>query len=113
MNIKIKQKWGLLFLIFVTIVYIIIFFALNRKPDSDVVESELFGYEKGSFTGANSNKPGLFEIANHGTLFLDEAAELPLPAQVKLLRVIQDGEIEKIGRTRENYCGCQNYRRFK
>ncbi len=65
----------------------------------ELVESELFGYEKGSFTGANTNKPGLFEVANHGTLFLDEVAELPLSAQVKLLRVIQDGEIEKIGRT--------------
>jgi DNA-binding NtrC family response regulator len=65
----------------------------------ELIESELFGYEKGSFTGANSNKAGLFEIANHGTLFLDEVAELPLAAQVKLLRVIQEGEIEKIGRT--------------
>jgi two-component system response regulator AtoC len=65
----------------------------------ELIESELFGYEKGSFTGANNSKPGLFEIANHGTLFLDEVAELPLSAQVKLLRVIQDGEIEKIGRT--------------
>jgi transcriptional regulator with PAS, ATPase and Fis domain len=65
----------------------------------DLIESELFGYEKGSFTGANSNKQGLFEVANHGTLFLDEVAELPMAAQVKLLRVIQEGEIEKIGRT--------------
>jgi transcriptional regulator with GAF, ATPase, and Fis domain len=65
----------------------------------DLLESELFGYEKGSFTGANTSKRGLFEQANHGTIFLDEVAELPLPAQVKLLRVIQDGEIEKIGRT--------------
>lgn len=65
----------------------------------ELIESELFGYEKGSFTGANNNKQGLFEIANHGALFLDEVAELPLPAQVKLLRVIQEGEIEKIGRT--------------
>jgi len=65
----------------------------------ELIESELFGYEKGSFTGATSNKAGLFEIANHGTLFLDEVAELPLTAQVKLLRVIQEGEIEKIGRT--------------
>ena len=65
----------------------------------ELIESELFGYEKGSFTGANTNKQGLFEIANHGTLFLDEVAELPLQAQVKLLRVIQEGEIEKIGRT--------------
>ncbi len=65
----------------------------------DLIESELFGYEKGSFTGANKNKIGLFELANHGTIFLDEIAELPLPAQVKLLRVLQEGEIEKIGRT--------------
>jgi len=66
---------------------------------SDLVESELFGYEKGAFTGADRKKLGLFEIANNGTVFLDEITELPLPAQVKILRVIQDGEIEKIGRT--------------
>jgi two-component system, NtrC family, response regulator AtoC len=65
---------------------------------NELIESELFGYEKGSFTGANSNKQGLFEIAHNGTIFLDEVAELPLNAQVKLLRVIQEGEIEKIGR---------------
>lgn len=65
----------------------------------DLIESELFGYEKGAFTGASSGKRGLFEQANHGTIFLDEVAELPLSAQVKLLRVIQSGEIEKIGRT--------------
>lgn len=67
-------------------------------PD-ELVESELFGYEKGAFTGANARKLGLFEVANHGTLFLDEIAELPQQAQVTLLRVLQDGEIEKIGRT--------------
>jgi two-component system, NtrC family, response regulator AtoC len=65
----------------------------------DLIESELFGYEKGSFTGANNSKSGLFEVGNHGTIFLDEVAELSPPAQVKLLRVIQEGEIEKIGRT--------------
>lgn len=65
----------------------------------DLVESELFGYEKGAFTGADKKKLGLFEIANRGTIFLDEVTELPLNAQVKLLRVIQEGEIEKIGRT--------------
>jgi len=69
-------------------------------PD-DLIESELFGYEKGAFTGAQTAKAGLFEQANHGTLFLDEVAELPLNAQVKLLRVIQEGEIEKIGRTKK------------
>lgn len=65
----------------------------------ELIESELFGYEKGSFTGANVPKLGLFEVANHGTVFLDEVSELSPSAQVKLLRVIQDGEIEKIGRT--------------
>jgi two-component system response regulator AtoC len=65
----------------------------------ELIESELFGYERGSFTGATGNKAGLFEVANHGTVFLDEVAELSPSAQVKLLRVIQDGEIEKIGRT--------------
>lgn len=67
----------------------------------ELIESELFGYEKGAFTGANSNKAGLFEVAHNGTLFLDEVAELPLSSQVKLLRVIQEGEIEKIGRTKK------------
>jgi DNA-binding NtrC family response regulator len=65
-----------------------------------LIESELFGYEKGAFTGAISDKPGLFEIADKGTIFLDEIAELPKTAQVKLLRVIQEGELDKIGRTK-------------
>jgi len=66
---------------------------------AELIESELFGYEKGAFTGATGKKQGLFEAANHGTVFLDEIGELPLSAQVKLLRVIQDGTLEKIGRT--------------
>lgn len=66
---------------------------------NELVESELFGYEKGAFTGADKKKPGLFELAHQGTIFLDEITELPTSAQVKLLRVIQDGELEKIGRT--------------
>ena len=69
-------------------------------PDH-LIESELFGFEKGSFTGANAKKLGLFEIANNGTIFLDEICELPLSAQSTLLRVLQQGEIDKIGRTQK------------
>ncbi len=63
-----------------------------------LIESELFGFAKGSFTGATSPKKGLFELADKGTIFLDEIADLPLTAQAKLLRVIDEGEIDKIGR---------------
>ena len=66
---------------------------------SGLIESELFGYAKGSFTGADSPKKGLFEVAHNGTIFLDEIGELPQSAQVKLLRVLQEGELDKIGRT--------------
>jgi transcriptional regulator with PAS, ATPase and Fis domain len=65
---------------------------------AELIESELFGFEQGAFTGAKHEKPGLFEVANNGTLFLDEIGELPLGAQVKLLRALQEGEIDKIGR---------------
>ncbi len=78
------------------------FIAINcGSIPEDLIESELFGYEKGAFTGANSAKKGLFELANCGTIFLDEVTDLPLSAQVKLLRVLQEGELEKIGRTRK------------
>lgn len=63
----------------------------------DLVESLLFGHKKGAFTGAVSDQIGKFDLANGGTLFLDELAELPLPTQAKLLRVLQDGFIESIG----------------
>lgn len=62
-----------------------------------LIESELFGYEKGAFTGANTSKFGKFEMANGGTLFLDEIGELPLLLQSKLLRVIQEKEVERLG----------------
>ncbi len=63
----------------------------------DLMESELFGHEKGAFTGAVSSKPGRFELAHGGTLFLDEVAEIPIPMQVKLLRVLQTSEFERVG----------------
>lgn len=67
-------------------------------PES-LIESELFGYEKGAFTGAQGSKPGYFEMADGGLLFLDEIAELPLAAQVKLLRFLEDGRIMRLGGT--------------
>ncbi len=63
-------------------------------------ESELFGYEKGAFTGAAGRKPGRFELADGGTLFLDEVAEMSPASQVKLLRVLQEGEFERVGGTK-------------
>ncbi len=65
----------------------------------DLIEAELFGFTRGAFTGANSAKPGKIEMADGGTLFLDEVGELPVELQVKLLRVLQHGEIDKIGST--------------
>ncbi|MDH4164487.1 MAG: sigma-54 dependent transcriptional regulator, partial [Nitrospirota bacterium] len=67
----------------------------------NMIESELFGYEKGAFTGAVARKPGLLEIANNGTLFLDEIGDMPLPLQVKLLRVLETGKFFHLGGTRE------------
>jgi transcriptional regulator with GAF, ATPase, and Fis domain len=67
---------------------------------ASLIESELFGHEKGAFTGAAARKLGRFELASGGTLFLDEIGELPLELQVKLLRVIQEGELERVGGTK-------------
>lgn len=66
-----------------------------------MLESELFGYEDGAFTGARKGgKPGKFELANGGIIFLDEIGDMSLATQAKLLRVLQEGEIEKVGGTR-------------
>jgi len=77
------------------------FVAINcgALPET-LLESELFGHMKGSFTGAVSNKEGLFEIASHGSIFLDEIGDTPLSIQVKLLRVLQEKEFRRIGGTR-------------
>ena len=66
----------------------------------NLLESELFGYEKGAFTGATTSKPGKFELADKGTLFLDEIGDVPPVTQVKLLRVLQEREFERLGGTR-------------
>lgn len=66
-----------------------------------LVESELFGHEKGSFTGATGTKPGLFEIADGGTLFIDEIGEMPIALQPKLLRVLEDGSMRRVGSHKE------------
>ena len=67
---------------------------------SGIIESELFGHKKGSFTGATENRKGYFEVADEGTIFLDEIGELPLETQAKLLRVIEEGEFLRVGDTK-------------
>ena len=78
----------------------------NKKPlikvncaaiPSELIESELFGHEKGSFTGASGSRKGYFEVADGGTIFLDEVAELPMQTQVRLLRVLETGEFIRVG----------------
>ena len=74
------------------------FITLNcAAVPAELIESELFGHEKGSFTGAAARHLGKFEQANSGTLFLDEIGDMPLPMQAKLLRVLEEGEVERIG----------------
>ena len=69
-----------------------------------LIESELFGHRKGSFTGADTNRTGLFEVANGGTLFLDEIGELPKGVQAKLLRFLESGEVRKVGDNEATIC---------
>jgi DNA-binding NtrC family response regulator len=74
------------------------FVAINCSALTDtLLESELFGHEKGSFTGATATKRGLFEVSDGGSIFLDEIGEVPQPTQVKLLRVLQEGELKRVG----------------
>ncbi len=74
------------------------FIAINMAAiPENLLESELFGYEKGAFTDAVSTKKGLFELADKGTIFLDELAEMPLPLQAKILRVLQEKELVRVG----------------
>src|SRR5207247_2856251 len=78
-----------------------VFQAVNCAAiNENLLESELFGHEKGSFTGAASEKKGLFEIADKGTLFLDEIGDLNISMQAKLLRALQEKEIMRVGGTR-------------
>lgn len=67
----------------------------------NLMESEFFGYSKGAFTGADKDREGFFQAANHGTLLLDEVAELPIAMQVKLLRAIQEKRVRRVGATQE------------
>src|ERR671936_862722 len=76
------------------------FVALNcAAVPAELIESELFGHEKGSFTGAAMRHTGKFEQADNGTLFLDEIGDMPVAMQAKLLRVLEEGEVERIGTT--------------
>ena len=76
---------------------------------ANLIESELFGRERGAFTGATEKQIGRFELANGGTIFLDEIGELPIELQPKLLRVIESGEFERLGSPRHGQGGCPDH----
>ncbi|MDX9786262.1 MAG: sigma 54-interacting transcriptional regulator [Desulfobacterales bacterium] len=80
----------------------LIYFNISALSDN-LIAAELFGYEKGAYTGAVSSKPGRFELANGGTIFLDEIGELSMDSQVKLLRVLQEGKFERVGSNQPIY----------
>ncbi len=84
------------------------FVALNcgAIPET-LIESELFGHKKGAFTGATHDRPGKFEMAHRGDIFLDEIGEMPMSAQVRLLRVLQEGEVTRIGESRSIKVSCR------
>jgi DNA-binding NtrC family response regulator len=84
------------------------FIAINCGAiPENLIESELFGHKKGAFTGATQDRPGQFELAHDGDLFLDEIGEMPLSAQVKLLRVIQEGQLTRVGDSRPVEVNCR------
>ncbi len=84
------------------------FIALNCSAvPRDLLESELFGHERGAFTGATEQRPGVFEVASDGTLFLDEIGDMPLELQVKLLRVLQERELTRLGSREVIHVNCR------
>jgi two-component system response regulator HydG len=80
------------------------FIAINAAAMAEsLIESEIFGHEKGSFTGATGTRQGCFELAHHGTLLLDEIVEMPIALQPKLLRILEDGKVRRLGGTQEHH----------
>ena len=83
------------------------FVAMNCAAlNENLLDDELFGHEPGAFTGADGLRKGRFEYANGGTLFLDEIGDMPLPLQAKLLRVLENGEVVRIGATSRSRSTC-------